>query len=363
LFTTVGALVVSRQADNPIGWLMWGIGASALLGVSGFGYGYVAYALERPFAGLPAVAWAAWITNSTNPAGFVFAGLLFLLFPTGRPASRVWRPIVRGGALLTLVAPLSTALRPGPIEYFPTIDNPLGVEGAIGDLGTIASTLTLLVILALFLMGAASLLLRLHRAVSVERQQIKWFAYSATLVAVVYGLMDVSGRLWPELSEPGPVSTLVGIAWALAVVSMPLAIGVAVLRYRLYEIDRIINRTLVYGVLTLFLGLCYWLSVVVLQQVLRPLTQGSDLAIVGSTLAVAALFQPLRQRIQRTVDRRFYRQRYNAAQTLQAFSSRLREDVDIDSLGAELLGAVGQTMKPTRMSLWLRPPVARNDRR
>jgi hypothetical protein len=155
-------------------------------------------------------------------------------------------------------------------------------------------------------------------------------------------------------------SWLFGVAWALGVASMPLAIGIAVLRYRLYEIDRLINRTLVYALLTVGLGLTYWASVALLQQLLRPLTQGSDLAIVGSTLAVAALFQPLRHRIQQTVDRRFYRQRYDASRTLEAFSSRLREQVDLDSLGAELLAVVGQTMQPQRLSLWLRPPAKRS---
>jgi branched-subunit amino acid ABC-type transport system permease component len=132
-----------------------------------------------------------------------------------------------------------------------------------------------------------------------------------------------------------------------------------VLRYRLYDIDLIIRRTLVYGVLTIGLALVYWCGVVVLQQVLRPLVQGSDLAIVGSTLAVAALFQPLRRQIQHTVDRRFYRQRYDASRTLEAFSSRLRQEIDLDSLGAELLAVVGQTMQPQQISLWLRPPVER----
>jgi hypothetical protein len=151
---------------------------------------------------------------------------------------------------------------------------------------------------------------------------------------------------------------LVGVAF-LALTGVPLSIGVAILRYRLYEIDLIIRRTLVYGALTVGLALVYWGSVVLLQQLLRPLTQGADLAIVGSTLAVAAIFQPLRHRIQQTVDRRFYRQRYDAVRTLEGFSSRLREQVELDSLGAELLAVVTQTMQPQRVSLWLRAPEKR----
>jgi hypothetical protein len=149
----------------------------------------------------------------------------------------------------------------------------------------------------------------------------------------------------------------------LAFLLVPISITLAVLRYRLWDVDLLIKRTLVYGVLTVFLGACYWLSVVVLQQVLRPLTQGSDLAIVGSTLAIAALFQPLRYRIQHGVDRRFYRQRYEASRTLEAFSARLRSEVDLDSLGAELLAVVGRTMEPKRVSLWLKPAERKRGRR
>jgi hypothetical protein len=361
LFLVVGALIVAREHRHPIGWLLWGSAVSALLGVSGLGYGYVAYALEGRSPSLPGVAWVAWVCNWSNSASLAALGLIFLLFPTGRWPSAAWRSSGRGAAFLTVAVGLVTALRPGPMDYFPSIYNPLGLEGAAGELATIAQTVAVVwLTTTLLLISAISLLFRSRRARGVERQQIKWFAYSATLMALVFAAGAVEVLVGPELGAGTAFIWLFGVAWALAVATMPLAIGIAVLRFRLYEIDRLINRTLVYGLLTVGLGLTYWASVALLQQVLRPLIQGSDLAIVGSTLAVAALFQPLRVRIQLAVDRRFYRQRYDATRTLEAFSSRLRHEVDLDSLGAELLAVVGQTMQPERLSLWLRPPADRS---
>lgn len=363
LFAAVGALIVARAHSNPIGWLMWALAVTELLGAGGFGYGYVAYAVEERSVGLPGVVWVAWASDWTNQASFVVTGLIFLVFPTGRSPSATWRPIVRGGMLLAVAAALTTALRPGPMDYFPSIPNPLGLEGVAGDLVTGAQTIaTVGAASAFLLISAVSLLVRLRRARGVERQQLKWFAYSATLWGLIFAEGGVTSLVLPELATNPIHNWLFGVAWALAAASMPVAIGVAVLHYRLYEIDRLINRTLVYGLLTVFLGACYWLSVVVLQQVLRPFTEGSDLAIVGSTLAVAALFQPLRRRIQQAVDRRFYRQRYDATRTLEAFSTRLRNEVDLDRLGGELLAIVGQTMQPRRLSLWLRPPTKRRGR-
>jgi hypothetical protein len=179
---------------------------------------------------------------------------------------------------------------------------------------------------------------------------------------VYFALLIVASTLLPDifLTSTSPVSFVFwSVGWTAAIATLPVSIGIAILRYRLYDIDLIIRRTLVYGALTAALGLVYWASVLVLEQVLRSLTQGSELAIVGSTLAVAALFQPLRQRIQETVDRRFYRQHYDAGRTLEVFTSRLRDELDLDSLGAELLGVVGKTMRPERVSLWLRPPAKR----
>jgi hypothetical protein len=198
-------------------------------------------------------------------------------------------------------------------------------------------------------------LLRFRRARGTERQQLKWFAAATAAFPVLLAASNARPLLPESLRPFYPAAVL----FAVTVAIVPVAMGIAILRFRLYEIDLIIRRTLVYGALTAALGLVYWAGIVVLQQLLRPLTPGSDLAIVGSTLAVAALFQPLRHRIQQTLERGFYRRRYDAVRTLEEFSSRMRADVDLDHLGAELLAAVSQTMQPQYLSLWLRPPTER----
>jgi hypothetical protein len=277
-----------------------------------------------------------------------------ILFPDGRFLSARWRPV---GWLAATVAPLTCvafAFLPGPIVNLPFVQNPLALESLQEALlPVVGFGMVTLTVCA----GAAaiSMALRLRRARGVERQQLKWFVSAAALLALAVPL-GISGvqAFGIKLGEYLLIA---------AIATIPVATGIAVLRYRLYDIDLIIRRTLIYGALTAGLGLVYWGSVVVLQQLLRPVTQGSDLAIVGSTLAVAALFQPARQRIQALVDQRFYRRKYNKARALEAFSAHLREEVDLESLSAELLAVVGRTMQPERLSLWLRPPVARTDGR
>jgi hypothetical protein len=353
---TVGALLVSRQPGNAVSWLLWTLGVSTLLATNGIGYGYVAYAVERSTPALPGAAWVAWLTNWVNTVGFVGLGVLCIIFPTGRVASRRWQPVLRGAILVAAVIGLEEALRPGPISYFPFLDNPL-THGGPSPIVTVALVTANAIVPAAMLVGAVSVLARFRHSRGVERQQIKWVAYAVTLVAGYFSLMGLMSSVIWDIPPNSPVNRAIGGGWALAVSSVPLALGVAILRYNLYAIDRIINRTLVYGVLSVCLALAYWGCVVVLQQIVRPITSGSDLAIVGSTLAVAALFQPLRSRIQQAVDRRFYRERYDAARTLEAFGSRLRDEVDLDSLSTELLEVVKRTIEPARVSLWLRPSV------
>jgi hypothetical protein len=334
------------------------------LTINGIGYGYVHYAVfGRGYSTLPGGVWAAWLTEWSNNFEFGLAPLIFLLFPTGRPPSDRWRPLVWIIVGLALLSAVVSATKPGPLSNFPDLANPAGQGGAVG---AVVNALFNVVVVGylVWVVAAGSVLVRFRNARGVERQQIKWFAYAVSLVAVgiVAYIMD---PLWLPLvgidpAQPPAWVALLGIYWSLTILALPLSIGVAILRYRLYDIDLIIRRTLIYGALTAALGLLYWGIVFVLQQLLRPLTQGSDLAIVGSTLAIAALFQPLRHRIQEVVDRRFYRQRYDASRTLEAFSSRLRHEVDLDSLGAELLEVVGHTMQPQRLSLWLRPPAKRS---
>jgi hypothetical protein len=227
--------------------------------------------------------------------------------------------------------------------------NPAGIPGA-EDALLVMSQIALALMAITWAASVVSLVLRYRHSGSLERQQIRWLIFSVLVLLVSQPFVAF---LQPLVSDDLRFALMCMVM--LATAGVPVSIGIAILHYRLYQIDLIIRRTLVYGGLTALLALLYWASVLLLQAALRPLTQGSELAIVGSTLAVAALFQPLRHRIQEAVDRRFYRQRYDAAHTLQAFSSRLRNEVDLDSLGAELLAVVVQTMQPQRLSLWLRP--------
>jgi hypothetical protein len=253
------------------------------------------------------------------------------------------------------VGTISAALLPGPIEWLRPIHNPLGVEGARGFLGPVASISEKLENGVLALVAAASLLLRLRLATGKERQQIKWFAYAATVVS---GSLILTYTVSAAMDARWIARVSFGIL-VVGILGLSIAMGVAILRYRLYDIDLIINRTLVYGSLTVMLIALYFGSIVVLQGAFVAITgERSTLAVVASTLAIAALFHPLRRGVQAFVDRRFYRSKYDAAKTLDSFSSRLREETDLDSLSDEVLGVVTETVQPAHASLWLRPRVA-----
>jgi hypothetical protein len=342
----LGALVASRRSSNPIGWLMLGAAASGAL--TGFTKAYAEFGLNaaHPLVG---AAWAAWALGWVWIGFYACLITIVLVFPTGSPVSARWRGVpwlILAGTLLTA---LGMALLPGPLppgpeglSKLPQVENPVGLHGSPGDLVAMVVPYPLRLILpVLLVVSAASMLLRFWRATGIERQQLKWFGFSVGVAVLT--LPTISGWL-------GSWGTLIG---NLVFACVPISIAMAVLRYRLYEIDLIIRRTLIYGALTVGLALVYWGSVILLQQLLRPLTQGSDLAIVGSTLAVAALFQPARQRIQALVDRRFYRHKYDAARTLETFSARLRSEIDLDNLSTELLSASDQTIQPSHASIWL----------
>jgi hypothetical protein len=279
-------------------------------------------------------------------AGLGLVVYLDLLFPNGRLPSPRWRWFARFTAIALFPAAVLAALSPGRI-LSSTLRNPLGIEGLPN-----ASKAVEAFMYALVVVGASSMLMRLRYAERVERQQIKWFAYATVVVIsgvilknVVYPAVSVTWVWWVGL-----------ILTAVGVVSSPVAMGLAILRYRLFEIDLIINRTLVYGALTTTLAAVYLGGVVLLQYLFRTLTGGeSQLAIVASTLLIAALFVPLRRRIQSFIDRRFYRRKYDAAKTLEAFTSKLRDETDLDALSDDLVGVVRETMQPAHVSLWLRP--------
>jgi hypothetical protein len=279
-----------------------------------------------------------------------------LLFPTGRLPSPRWRPVawsVVGGVALSLV---TQALKPRTFSDVAGDTNPFAqsaLEPVIGPLDVVGGTLVFVGLIGVL----ASLVVRLRGSRGRERQQLKWFVYVALLgIAAIY-LLDPLMQLLTDLPLGSGSSVVLALLdpWVLAPLVLPITVAVAVVRHRLYDIDRMINRTLVYGLLTALLGSVYAAGVFVLGRLLDPADGQSELAVAASTLAVAALFQPARRRVQTAVDRRFNRARYNAARTVSAFSVRLRDQVDLDTLSAELLSVVDQTVQPTQASLWLRP--------
>jgi len=332
----LGGLIASRRPRNPYGWvwLVFGLGlALQLLAES-----YAAYALVVDPGSLPAPRTISRVLELGGPLALAFAPFLLLLFPTGRLPSRRWRP-------LAWIAGISGAVL---FALFLLFDNPDKVGGTITAM-TIGAVLT---IFASIVISALSLVVRYRRAGGVERQQLKWFALAAVLAAA-YIVGELTG-----------LKRLVGgTAWnlldAATNTALYVAVGVAILRHRLYDIDLIINRALVYGSLTVLLATTYVGSVVGLQAVLRVLSgQESTLAVVASTLLIAALFNPLRRRVQGLVDRRFYRRKYDAAKTLAAFNARLREETDLEALSDDVVEVARGTVQPAHVSLWLRPDTA-----
>jgi len=331
-----GALIVTRHPGNAIGWIFLALGVSGGFWESAEGWGYLA--AERD---LPGGAIGEWIILWSWIVDFAGWALVFLLFPDGRLLSRRWRPWLGVLAMGVLLALPGQALDAGLGSEFTSGSNPVAVEGLPTQL-LLTAGLTLM--LATLVTGVVCLVVRFRRGGTVERQQLKWMALAASLL-VVTGLAALF--LWYD-------SILVRVAVALALNALPIGAGIAIFKYRLYDIDVVINRTLVYGALTAMLAATYLAVVLVLQLALNPLTEESGLAVAGSTLAVAALFRPARARIQALVDRRFYRRRYDAVRTLESFGAHLRDEVELDSLSAELRTVVADTMQPAHVSLWLR---------
>jgi hypothetical protein len=348
-FATLGALIVSRRRGNVIGWIFCAAGLGG--GMQFFCGQYATVALLAPDTGFAGGAVAAWL-SMVMQFSVVAAGLfLILLFPTGTLLSPRWRIVVWIAGTSASAALVSMSLRPGQNESLPFAQNPFGIEGASSTLGFIEAVGGWIFLLS-FIAGIVSLILRFLRSRGEERLQLKWFVYAATLGfgAILFGSVLAPSALDRQMGT---------LVWTLAPLGLPISAGIAILKYRLYEIDIIINRTLVYGSLTAMLALVYGGSIVVLQGAFRALTgQESQLAVVVSTLAIAALFNPLRRRVQAFVDRRFYRRKYDAAQTLAAFSAKLRDETDLEALNSELVSVVRETMQPSHVSLWLRPETA-----
>jgi hypothetical protein len=350
VFSTVGAVVASRRPDHPVGWLFCVIGLVG--GIRHLGAEYATYSLLVSHGSLPGGPVAGWVSSWMWVPHVGLMVFLGLLFPNGLLPTPRWRPFAWFVVVAILAGTAALALSPGPLSGLGPIQNPLDIEG-VGRVVALAHAL----VWALVLVAAASLLLRLRRAKGVERQQIKWLAFAGAVAAIGGPLTYVGG---PEVMSMWWVQR-VGLALiVIGFAGVPIAMSIAILKYRLYDIDILINRTLVYGSLTATLVALYFGSIVLLQGVFRALTgQESQIAIVVSTLVIAALFNPLRRRIQGFIDRRFYRSKYDARKTLEAFSAKLRDETDLEALNSDLVGVVRETMQPAHVSLWLRPPVDR----
>jgi hypothetical protein len=341
VYAATGALVASRRPRNPIGWLLL---------TMAFWFGVLMLSEQLAWHGLLAdgqltpgasrwywVAGWAWV-----PAVVPIFTLVPQLFPTGAPLSPRWRGLLWAAVASIGALVAGTALAPGSLENQPAVDNPYG----LGRAAALGVDVGFGMVAVIALVSAASLAVRFRRSHGIERQQIQWVWAAAALLVVCF---VASGLLEPIAGVA--VSWLV---YLIGLLGIPVAVAVAILRYRLYDIGTVVNRALVYGSLTATLALAYLACVLLLQLVLSPLTEQSDVAVAGSTLAVAACFVPARRRIQAIVDRRFYRRRYDAARTLEAFSARLRDELDLDSLSGELCEVLQDTLQPVHVSVWLR---------
>ena len=336
-FPVVGALVIGRSERNPLGWVMLGIGVFGGLTFVSMTYAYVAFTDDS--VGLPFATLAAWLAGWTwfTTIQLVFPMLIFY-FPNGQLLSKRWRPVIWiawAVVAITSIAPMFQAR----LKDLPTynIDNPIGIA-AIDDAEAMMGPL-FFVLAVLCVLAVVSLIVRFVRSSGTERLQLKWFTFAAVVLVGSIFLEEVFGTS--------------GIFFSLGMIGLPIAMGMAILRYRLYEIDLIINRALVYGLLTgsaifLYLGI-----VVALQLVVDSFTEESDLAVAASTLAVAALVRPLRGRIQSFIDRRFYRRKYNSAQALSGFAGRLRDEVDLNVVEGDVLSVLKDTVQPSHASVWL----------
>ena len=334
----VGGLVASRRPENPVGWFF--LGGAACFSLTGVATEYVALGLAGGWAMAWLMSWL-WV-----PGVMLLLCFVPLYFPDGRLVSPRWRWLVRFAFVFTVGAVVFSALRPGEIQQEGVV-NPLGVEGLRPFLGLL-DTFVFGPYFALLFASAASLVVRFRRSGRVERQQIKWLALAAVAIPMWF-LTNAP----VQAAAPNLFLVLDSFVFSAMI---PIAAGVAILRYRLYDIDRIINRALVYAALTASLALVYFGSVVGLQYVFRSLGGGeSSLAVVASTLLIAALFNPLRRRVQNFIDRRFYRKKYDAKETLLGFGARLRDETDLEALSGDLVGVVQETMEPEHASLWLRP--------
>jgi hypothetical protein len=346
---TSGAVLVTRLVRHPIGWLLWLGGILLALAFGGVG---AATALLQ--AGVPGAAWVAWLTAvAWVPATVILTLFVPLLFPTGRLPSSRWRLLVIVAIAAVTGATLTTAVTPLALDNAPPgLENPIALGGPAPNLLQFVDAASRVAGIVCLPLVAASLVIRFQRSVGTERAQLKWFAAAAAPVGLAYavGLMTTGATTEPALTIGNAAFLIVFVGLAL----LPVAIGIAVLRYRLYEIDRIISRTISYALVTAILVIVFGVAIVLLQEVLAPFTGGNTVAVAVSTLVVATLFQPLRRRVQLAVDRRFNRTRYDAARIEASFGARLRDEVDSATLRADLAATVTASVRPSSVGVWVR---------
>jgi len=356
-FATVGAIIVRHRRRHPVGWLF--CAAGLLLAVQALATFYATQALVSRPGSLRGGEVMAWLGSWTAaPAVLLIPLFCFVLFPDGRLPAPRWRLVAWLDGLALVMATVGVAFRPGPLVVLPSVANPLAPPGMAGRLaGGVFIAGAVLLPLALAA-SVGSLIARLRRARGIQRQQLRWFASAAAVVAVI-----AIPLLPGQFVAPSGWTSVALVALVIAIVGLPVSAAIAILRYRLYDLDVLLNRTLVYGMVTTVLGAGYAAVVLAVGAVLPGAgTRGglgggnaSPLAVAVATLTVAAMFQPARRRVQGVVDRRFNRRRYNAQRTVEAFAARLREQTDLEALVGDLIAVVNQAMEPTQVSLWLGP--------
>ena len=343
-FAALGALVAARRPGNPIGWIL--CMSPLFLAFTELARNWYVHTLFADPGSLPLAGGLMWAANWAWIPGFMpLLTLLLLLFPDGSAPSPRWRPVGWLAALAMGLLIVGYAFAPGQLEDYPRVDNPIGIDGPAGDALEVFQGIGFPLFALAAIGSMASLVFRFRRSHGVERQQLKWMAAAAALVVAAWLLNAFFDQV---------LGSDIAVILPLALLALAAAGAIAILRYRLYDLGLVVNRALVYGALSATLAGAYIGIVLLLQLALEPLTSDSGLAIAGSTLAVAALFRPARARIQHAVDRRFYRRRYDAVRTVQRFSARLRDEVELEALSDELRGVVRETVQPAHVSLWLR---------
>jgi hypothetical protein len=341
----IGSLIVAKQPDNRVGWLF--LAASVGIAVSTASFNYISLSVHRFALALPGTVFVAWLSSWIMiPTLISLVIFVPLLFPTGHVPSPRWRPVARFGLVGICLTTIGSAMVAGPLDSL-GVDNPFGVPlshplvDIVGGLDAISGLL-------LFTLTAVSVISRYRHGTPLERLQLRWFAFPAVVGIVLLGTSSVV--------NVGPVSDAAWIGMLICLALLPIAIGIAILRHRLFDIDLVIKRTISYAVLSVLLIGLEVAGILVLEGLLTLVIEGQSqaLAIALSTLAVATLFQPARRRIQRWVDRRFDRSRYDAAHVIAGFSARLRDRVDLDTVATEIAGTIGETMRPKSVSVWVR---------